>query len=217
MTKELQTQYNELVKVNVGIDKHDIVNIAVAKAEKSIRENIKKSKALIKQFDEQIATLEKENITEGDELVTKTLAKKFDNLKKAFEALNNKPVNLRINTYVLITEKYEPQNNYSIDLMLEKNHSRSKADTRISLIYDTMKPSARQKKICEKIKALKEQRQAAIDEGANWTLKLSDISSLERQIRARMAELEIEKVAGGKAVLSKLMENLENIIGLTGV
>jgi hypothetical protein len=213
MTEKPQTDL--VVQTDVLIDKNDIVAVAVAQAEMKIRNNVKRCKQKIEDNNTQIDVLVKKFKTDGENMMNKKFAAKFKSIDLKIQSLKldlkiEKEFNIQRSGNALNEHGKNITNQISIYII----HVDSKQT--INLIDEKFPATKAQVALAQSIKNLKDLNEDLTTEGANWRKKLSDIPAIERQMRAKVAEAEMNKTETGRKILSSMLENLDSTIKMIG-
>lgn len=208
-----------VVQTEVNLDKNDIVAIAVAEAEKKIRQNVIACRNRVKECEEDIEKNETRFEVEGENF----LAKKSNKLFKSIETKVSKigyGINVRLKFSVSSQQDANPDypdqfiNSFRIYLMqTEKFIDRHQ----FAMIKKEFPITKAQAALAEKSRQLSDQKQQATEQGVEWRRKQSDIPALERQMRAEVARAEMKKSKTGQAIIKSMMDNLNNTIALIGM
>ena len=103
------------------------------------------------------------------------------------------------------------KNDYELKIS-KKNESGDFTISSISIMFKSVSYSKTQNNLKKEIKRIEEAKDKAISEGVTWKSKLSDMSAIERQMRAKVVEAELNKTAEGKALVDVLTKNYEDTI-----
>ena len=191
------------VVTKVDFDKQDIVTVAVAKIEALIRKKVRGFKESRDTFANMIA-VSKEKIGDiGEANPPKSMKSKLVKLDKGLKASGVlKTIGVQI-----VFEHHHNKNYYTLQFYKHEKPSRT-----LNIAYTETAYTKAQKSLDEKIEKMQKQKGIAITEGVTWKSKLSDMSAVERQMRAKVVEAELNKTAEGKALIHVLTKDYEDTI-----
>jgi hypothetical protein len=206
-------QTDLMVHTEILLDKNDIVAIAVAEAEKKIRQNVAMCKAAVKNCDEKIESFEEEFELEGNAFLDKKANPRFKSIKTKISSLQ-----LKLKTVLeYSTQPPEYCLQYSKDINSFTISIQTESDCSLTIVNETFPATKSQEAIAAKIATLNQAKINFISEGNDWKRKQSDIPALERQMRAQVARNEAEKTVTGKAMVKAMLDNLDATIKMIGV
>ena len=206
MTKTLVPE----ISVEATFNKSDLITIAVAKGERILRQNL---------IDKRKETNDiRKAINDNKDMQGKVLKNLLGSyepqaaaLNKIIEKLNPEAVVL---TSISIAKVYDykkreefPKNRFTISF---KNYTIARKDTNLT---------KEQKDLRAKAKTLTTALSKSQNEALDIKRKLSDITSLERQMRARMMETQLNSTKEGKVLLNKILKEsgIDSSIKLLGL
>ena len=196
------------IVTNINFDKQDIVTVAMAKIEALVRKNVRDFKAKRNNLIKEIEEANKMIVSYGEKNPPKEITKKLAQIEKAFKAAGiSKTVGSRIRFRLTNKNDYELQ-------IARKDESSDFTNETIGLTYKSVPYSSTQNSLTKKIETMEEQKEKAISDGVAWKEKLSDMSAVERQMRAKVVEAELNKTAEGKALIDVLTKNYEDTLKL---
>jgi len=211
------TEKDLTVFTNVNFDKNDVILVAVAKAEKQLRKNVKEEMEKQKAAEERVKEIDELLDKEADTYphAVKLIVKKVTELAKMYDvdAKEVKPVidiEHEINYGYGDSEPNEEGNRYTVSY----KHRRS-GYVSIRVIKDTPL-TAIQKNLCKQKRTAKEEAQIHQSTALEWKRKLSDIDTFERQIKAYVIEQSLGTTEEGKKLLESMDKNFENTIKMIG-
>lgn len=230
---ELLEKQPAILETAINIDKADVVAVAVARKEESIRNminsingEIKAQGSTISGLDKQLSAMKKElGKKEHEELASKTLeafktliGKK--NCKVVISHKSETKVKKKARIFHSVTvESQDRRDDHDLDSMPDdykygrQNNRQSKDHMEITHITELPWPGEMDK-ISDQITALQEQREKSSSQVVQLKAELKNIGSFERKARARMAEYSLSKSEEGIALL-KHIEEIDDPILLT--
>jgi hypothetical protein len=206
------------ISSNFQIDKQDIVTVAIARGEKKIRENIKKSQIAISDIDKQINEKVKLITAHGEEAIDAALDETMMDVGVAMTALEKYGIKVDSKDKAIDTDAI--LNHFKNKRERGKPNRGSVAFVRdrqqflIKLVE--LEPTKEQLQLAAEHEKLMIQKQEITHEAVNWKKKLSDMPAFERQMRAVVVQDEMNKTENGKAILAALDKNFEDAILMIG-
>jgi len=203
MAKELE------ITTTMDFDKQDIVTVAVANIEALIRKNVRDSKARRNELTKKIADTHRAIQSAGETSVPKVMAQKSAQIEKALKSAGLvKTIGARIKFNLA-----DLTNDYQLHIVKKDNLGKFIKES-ISIMYKSTDFTKKQKALMEKVSKMEKNKTTIISDGVKWKAKLSDMSAVERQMRAKVVEAQLNKTAEGKALVNILTKNYEKTIKL---
>jgi hypothetical protein len=197
------------VQAEMHLDKNDIVAIAVAEAEKKIREQLTFIKTRIHSIEEDIEKSDQVFVCDGESLLKRKIGKKIKDFSAKVSALGF-GLEAEIDIDVMIDQVEELTNNYLLSIC-------GKDGTRMKIISKSFPATKVQLDIKDQKTKMHEQKAKLLGDGVKWRSKQSDIPALERQMRAKIARAQLEKSKGGQSILKSMLKNLDDTVNLIGM
>lgn len=197
------------VVVGIDFDKQDVVTVAVANIEAMIRKEVRVSKTRRDELNEEITDTNNAIKLSGEKSVPKAMTQKFTQIEKALKFAGLvKTIGARIRF-----DFSGSTNDYQLHIT-EKDKSGEFTRQSISIMYKSTGLTSVQKSLVEKVKKMEKERAGVINYGVEWKSKLSDMSAVERQMRAKVVEAQLNKTTEGKALVELLTKNYKETIKL---
>ena len=212
----------ELVPMTeLNFDKDDVAAIAIAEAEKKMRQNIKDLSKQITDCEAAIIHTKDDIQKQGEAVIeTKTAAamKAIRSGLKATKVKNFLPIlNMSINVCAYNEfNKNAEINTYTISAAIVSGVNLEQIGTELRLQRDSLPCSQLQKVAMKKLASLQTQKRDLTNEALSWRKKLGDMPTLERQIKAALARDQVERTKEGKALVHKLITNFDTTVKLLG-
>jgi len=190
-------------KLESAYDEKDLVTLAVAKGEEIIRKKIKEGRKELKALEKKQKELEK-GFNKGFNEFKTPLIKVCDDLNATMKKYDGA-------FKFVLAKKLEARPDSNGNMTKEINHI-IKIKNRWSheiLIDQTYPMPAKLKTLDKKIKQIDEEIQSLRSEILGEKHKLSDIPSLERQMHARIIEVQLDKTSEGKELLRQLTKETD--------
>jgi hypothetical protein len=191
------------VTTTVELNKQDVVTVAMAKIEMHIRKNVRESKKKIGELEQLISEAENEIKALSKAGIPKAMKTKQEKLDKGIKAAGIKDINVNITVQDLSSRH---STNYLLVLDGSSNH--------ITVETAFIDYTKAQMKLVDSIKEMKKQKDAIAEDAVRWKSKLSDMTALERQMRAKVVESELSKTKDGKALIAVLTKDYEETVNL---
>jgi len=198
------------ISVEATFNKSDLITIAVAKGERILRQNLIDKRKEASEIKEKIS----ENKAAQDKAL-KSLQGSYELQAAALNKITRKldPEAIFItNTSIVKPYDYEKReeatkNRFAISF---RNYTIAQKDTNLT---------KEQKSLRAKAKTLAKALSKAQNDALDVKRKISDIASLERQMRARMMEAQLKSTKEGKALLDQLLKEsgIDSSIKLLGL
>jgi hypothetical protein len=209
----------ELVPMTeLNFDKGDVAAIAVAEAEKTMRQKVKSHHAAIADCEKAIEATKNEVVKQGEILIEKKLSPKIKNIKAGLKA--TKVPNLTTQLEITVHPRgYAPQkhtNKYKLEAVILDKDDKNIITSSMTLESGYYSANQLQIMAMNKLEKLKEQKADLVKEAMKWRKRLGDISTLERQFKAMIARDQIERTKDGKALIAKLLKNFDPALDLLG-
>ena len=208
----------------IDFNKDDVAIIAIAEAEKKIRQTIAKLSIELENKKEQLNKLNDDVVNEGENFIRNKFLKKLQtintNLKKTgipkLEAVVDYIPQIPSLTQLDNKVRIKNANKYIVKLVIFSKDN----ETRISnmeIESGCVALTKTQKNILTKTKAVDDNIKALKPQILDYRRKLSDIPTLERQIKAKLAAGHLSKTKEGRQVIESLVKNFDETIKLLGM
>ena len=211
----------ELVPMTeLNFDKDDVAAIAIAEAEKTMRQNIKTLHAQISDCEKAIENANEEIQKQGEIVIETKLAAKIKRINAGLKATKvpnfTTDVEITINSggYKQRTLKY--MNGYVLRVVILNKDDKAIIDIDMAIERNNFPPSQLQIAAMKRLDKLKEQKTDLVNQSMDWRKKLGDMPTLERQIKAMLARDQVERTKDGKALVAKLLKNFDGTLKLLG-
>lgn len=196
------------ITTEIRIEKQDLVTLAIANGEKKMRKELAALKATIATADKNIADLEKRLEEETQRLIPKTI----QNMVKRFN--DNKDIDIQ---QKLSCRIYRGTDNNVVEISIGQKGG-GWGSTYVTLASKKVPFSTAQTNFKVAIKEQQELKEQVQQEAVDIRRKLSDIPAFERQMRARIVELELGKTDEGRKYLASLTDGaVDDAIKLIGM
>jgi len=208
----------------IDFNKDDVAIIAIAEAEKKIRQTIAKLSIELENKKEQLNKLNDDVVNEGENFIRNKFLKKLQtintNLKKTgipkLEAVVDYIPQIPSLTQLDNKVRIKNANKYIVKLVIFSKDN----ETRIynmEIESGCVALTKTQKNILTKTKAVDDNIKALKPQILDYRRKLSDIPTLERQIKAKLAAGHLSKTKEGRQVIESLVKNFDETIKLLGM
>jgi len=200
---------NELeVTTTVELNKQDVVTVAMAKIESHIRKRVREAKKKISELDKLIGEKQLFIETESERIIPAPMLAKRKKMERGVRDAGFKDIVYRINF-----EQFENSktNRYTASIMKGTEDRISHVIVLETEVKDFNKS---QSNAIDDIAKMRKQKSDLADEAVKWKSKLSDMAAVERQMRAKVVESELEKTKDGKALIAILTKDYEETINL---
>lgn len=207
----MENQVTVLSKTEINIDMEKVAIVGIAKGERKFKEELKSKK-------KELSNLEKESeglYTRMNKEAENAVPEDVRNAKSIFEnKFKELGIDITSKLSINVNER-EKTNSFSLSFLKEKGNYYS--DKTMEVLKSVSDFSERQKTLLNDIKEKDKQINIVSDRIVELRRKLTDMNSLERQVKASIIENELNKSAEGKALLSKIEEGFDENIKLLGV
>ncbi len=194
------------IVTRINFDKQDIVTVAMAKVEVLIRKNVRQCKEQRNSLTDQMTEAQKQIVSIGENNAPKGMAQKAGKLEKSFKTAGlSKTLKTEI-SFILNRES----NYYSLFICQQK----SKPERKLEVISQEIALTKGQQSLKDKVVKMQNAQVHIIADGVKWKTKLSDMVAIERQMRAKVVEEQLNKTTEGKALVDLLTKNYEQAIKL---
>jgi len=202
MVKEVE------VTTTVELNKQDVVTVAMAKIESHVRKRVREAKQKISELDKLIGEKQLLVETESERIIPAPMLARRRKMEKGVRDAGFKDIVYRINS-----EQFEntKTNRYTASINKETDRGISHA---IVLEIEIKDFNKSQSNAIDDIAKMRKQKSDLADEAVRWKSKLSDMAAVERQMRAKVVESELEKTKDGKALIAILTKDYEETINL---
>lgn len=213
----LPTENNVAIRGDMHFNKGDLASVAVAKAEREIRERIKVNTAEAKKANEELADKRESFRVLGE----KALPPEINKLTSAFTKHIGPVIKKTLEAEVIHTLTYDDNENRVNRFLLTIKSSQDEQGRR-DKHYETTLPeffsdlTAKQKIVEKQIDALAAERDEANSQIIMWKSKLGDMPTFERQIKAVVVESEMKKSTAGKNMLDAMDTNFDDVMAMLG-
>jgi hypothetical protein len=200
-------EISPMTTLDMGLDKNDVLAIAVSRAELQLQKLLKDETDTAKLYDQQ-ATKIKERI-------------KLEAEGSARDSYNHKVVNLRS---ALKAFSSSHTVGFDVKIRFPDQHCLGEKYTLVTITatggrYDNMSVVNEQVPFTEEHEELYKQYEAEIKKASEHKAvaveirrKLGNISTIERQMRARLAEAHLRQSADGEVLLQRLTGDLNDAV-----
>lgn len=196
---------------NIDIDMEKIISVGVAKAERELKKRLMDSTKNLKLLKDDVKKLHDEIKKEAESTIPKAL---LDGQKKILEALKllgvNKPKPVIETTVNMGTELNE------FEMYLKENDG-GYYSSKTNLTSSNVVFSTTQKRLLKDLKKKENDVKDVSNAISRYRRQLSDVNSIERQMKARVVEKELKNFEGGEALLEMMMAEFTNDMKLLGV
>jgi len=196
------------IVTKVDFDKQDIVTVAMAKIERLIRKNVRESKKRRDELAGLINKAEKQIELFGKNNPPKNMVQKMSKIYKAFKFAGIlKTIGVEIEFNLSGPER----NDYTLQIA-KKDDTGKLTSQSVVIVHKSIVYTKSQTSLVAKIKKMQEEQTNITRAGVNWKAKLSDMSAVERQMRAKVVESQLNKTPEGKALINVLTKDYEQTV-----
>lgn len=198
--------------INLKFDKNDMVLIAVAKAEKKLRDMIALENNNKKDAEERVADLQGKLQVDAEKNIPSKISQLVRDVKVLANKLGKMPSVGISHTFKDVWDKDEQQydNRYVINVKFPHGDNPG-----FKVEYTTPQTTA-QRNIRDQITVTRKAYELAVSEALKWKEKLADIDTFERQIKAHVVERQLQQTEEGKKLLNAMDTNFEGTLEMIG-
>ena len=220
MTEEKALQVLPQIEAVIKINQKDLVTVAVAEGENQMREKLRELRGIVNKLKAQIKETNKRVKKLGETHLRKKLKAKYDALRDAVYAFNKLLGDgMQMDIIVNDNPRSDLTNYNTAKIFLRKDRENAGTYRDRSMVFweEDFEFTAEQKKLVEKLEKLENDKKDTLNEAMRWRKRLSDIPSLERQIRARVVKDQMQKTKEGRALIDAMMTNFTDTVKMLGI
>ena len=201
----------EVVGLDVGVDKDDILALAMSQAEDLCQENINRCRAEVKVLEAECGTIGEAVTAKSRVVVAGFAAAAAAKFVDAFKALGFDPeVEVQLDRAPNDPDNTDAQGSVTVGMKSRNTNPEAR-------IQFSCKTPAAVKKLLEKRGGLQKQAAALRDEQFTWRKKLDNLDSYERKAKGKLAAARLNTSEEGRQVLTMLTGTVERDIKLLAV
>jgi hypothetical protein len=213
------------IYTEIDFDKDDVATIAVAEAEARIRKTIQNLMAQTKQLESDIQKMQDKFYDIGDALIKTKFTSKIQTIKDGLIKTKVPHLDVRIHSNIKTVQWLDLKQNselskkinaYSITIVKKSKDNQRVLDT-ITVEDSAIAINKEQRDLTKSIHDADNRLRTSKSETIDWRRKLSDIPTLERQVKAKLAKDHLSKSKEGKALINGLINDFDNTVKLLGM
>ena len=184
--------------IDLGIDKNDVLAIAVSRAEAGLIQTVESYAASAKETDKEIA----QKLKELEKACEANLPDEIASLAKTIPSQLHK-FGVPQATICRVFDRHEKT--YSLKLTCKTSYGGSNSLGTVSFTFAELKVA----ELDEEITALEEKSKELKMKSLESRKRLSNISTLERAVRGRLAEARLREMENGEEVIQAVLADLD--------
>jgi hypothetical protein len=213
------------IYTEIDFDKDDVATIAVAEAEARIRKTIQNLMVQTKQLESDIQKMQDKFYDIGDALIKTKFTSKIQTIKDGLIKTKVPHLDVRIHSNIKTVQWLDLKQNselskkinaYSITIVKKSKDNQRVLDT-ITVEDSAIAINKEQRDLTKSIHDADNRLRTSKSETIDWRRKLSDIPTLERQVKAKLAKDHLSKSKEGKALINGLINDFDNTVKLLGM
>lgn len=194
------------IALNGNMNMDDVLTVVVSKAERSFNVNLAEAKAGVSNLEKAIKVKVADIKKRTDEECFALVTTKANAARPGVEALGGQ----------VITHSQGARNNGKLCATIQIKKGEGGYNNSVEFTYEGEKSKVLQAMEVE-LTDLQEKLATATQEAMGWKKKLSNIPTLERQYKAKIAEAKLATTEDGQALLALMTDDLEaNMLALPG-
>lgn len=196
---------NHALVPNFGINTNDVITVATAKAERKIRDTVAEIMSQIKELEAKVQEAKDELDIIPYQVAERVYKKAIKSMTKALIDAGAKKDGEEqiVSAWGSVHRIHGKEDTILCKLAI---HSRDCGVCKQEAVPQ------RYKDLSEFILNKEKQIGAMREKGVEWKRKLSNVSSIERAMRAKVVEMELEKTGEGQAMLDAMMKNFDDAV-----
>lgn len=222
----------EIVKADVKVDIDDVVSIGLSQAEQALNTELREAKKVRRAAEQKVNGHLKEIEKAVTELAKKTFQKKIDAAVKAIrdltgdqEASGNSDIVLVMPNHsyyedvngTAVAKKLKSGGEFSVELRVGNDRCGRRANVNVSAARKVKITATINKMVAARDKAIKEVK-AAGAQVMDVTARLGQFPTLERALRAKVAETKLKTTAEGRKLVEQMTGSImKQVKALPGI